>query len=349
MPKIDPNLDAYRIVAECLHRVRQLLRDALRVEHGDSLDEESIPAELRGYLTQRRAREASINWHLMDSCDLLDYAGFANIYDIIATNPGLMDRFASLAPDPNVLRIRFLELDTILNRIAYVRSVSDTEMGFLVSFDERLRRLPSESGQARGAARGGKEEAATTSPAAEPAKLPASSLQDASEPASPPRSKASEPPPGKEKEREKGKAIPPPVAAESAPKETGKAATGREKPAPAPVNGKDVQDALRDGNEPNVLSALYHEITALADGLWSQAAPAAPKVWEQVRESTWYQEHFASLGLKPVSDFYALVDEARDRLLAGTSRSDIQEFLKERNFAQVLLSLRELFKHHLTN
>ncbi|MGE5235456.1 MAG: hypothetical protein ACM3O7_03785 [Acidobacteriota bacterium] len=344
MPKLDLNLDAYRLVAECLFRIRHVLRDALHSAHGDAWDEAGIPPELHGHLSQRRAREASINWHLTDSCDLLDYAGFANIYDVIAANPELTGRFASLAPDPNVLRIRFLELDTILNRIAYVRSVSETEMGFLVSFDERLRRLASEAPDAR---RIDKER---------PASPPAQASARGPEPTVAPAQHAPTPVPkqpetgaSKERERDKGKAKEPtPAPAEEVSAKDSGRTTPRDK-ADAGTNGKAIEAALRDGDEGSLLSALYREITALADGLWSQAAPGPPKVWEQIRESDWYRAQFAKLGLKPVSDFYVLVDEARERLLAGTSRSDLQEFLKERNFAQVLLALRELFKHHLTN
>ncbi len=152
MPKIDINLDAYRLAAECLFRIRQLMRETLKAAHGDEWVQEGIPEELCEHLSSRRDREASINWHLSESADLLDYTGFANIYDIIAANEPLLVLFSSLAPDPNVLRIRFLELDTILNRIAYVRPVADTEMGFLVSFDERIRRLSAAPAGERSAA-----------------------------------------------------------------------------------------------------------------------------------------------------------------------------------------------------
>ena len=41
------------------------------------------------------------------------------------------------------VRIRFLELDTILNRIAYARPISESELGFLVTFADRLKKTAS--------------------------------------------------------------------------------------------------------------------------------------------------------------------------------------------------------------
>ncbi len=329
MAKLDLNLDAYRLIAECLHRIRQVLRDELQALHGDDWAEAGLPEELRENLSLRRSHEASINWHLSDSADLLDYAGFSNIYDVVASSPDILRRFASLAPDPNVLRIRFLELDTILNRIAFIRPVTDTEMGFLVSFDERLRKVASGPG---------------------PGERPARPASESPRPAPPPeKPTAAEPPVADERPARESKPSPK-AAAKSAPSEApAKPAPAPEKAREAPAADGAFEEALAAGKDPVILSSLYREITSLADGLWSHGAPAAPHVWEKVRESEWYKLHFAQFGLKPVSDFYALVEEARDRMLSGMSRSELQELLKERNFAQVLLSLRELFKQHLTN
>ncbi len=139
MKKPDINTDAYRLVGEALFRIRQLLRDGLRAIY-DEQWENGIPEERLGFLRQRRSHEASINWHLLDTSDVIDYAGFADLFEVVEANPQLQNLFTSLASDVSVLRIRFMELDTILNRIAYVREVADTEMSFLVSFEERLRK-----------------------------------------------------------------------------------------------------------------------------------------------------------------------------------------------------------------
>jgi len=63
-----------------------------------------------------------------------------------------------------------------------------------------------------------------------------------------------------------------------------------------------------------------------------------------VRESAWYETRFSALRLRVVSDFYDLLRNVQERMAAGTSRTDLHEFLKERNFAQLLMELREFFR-----
>ena len=100
MTKIDINLDAYHLSSESLLRIRQILRESLRAIHGKEWEVTGIPAELRDYLTQRHAREASINWHLSDAADILDFTGFVDLYDVIAANAQLLQRFLAWRPMP---------------------------------------------------------------------------------------------------------------------------------------------------------------------------------------------------------------------------------------------------------
>ena len=143
MTKLDTNLDACQMSSEILLRLRKIMRESLRAIHGKEWEATGIPDEIREYLTQRQAREASINWNLSDAVDILDFAGFLDLYEVMAANPQLLQRFLPLAPDASVLRIRFLELDTILNRIAYARPISESELGFLVTFEDRLKKTAS--------------------------------------------------------------------------------------------------------------------------------------------------------------------------------------------------------------
>ena len=328
MKKPDINTDAYRLVGECLFRIRHLLRDALRAIYGESW-ENGVPEERLGYLQQRRSREASNNWHLIDTSDVLDYAGFADLFEVIEANPQLQGLFSSLASDVNVLRIRFMELDTILTRIAYIREVADNEMNFLVTFDERIRKVVAAPKSFTPAPPGGNvRPARVTEPAAH-------GERKAEPPADKPA--AAPPTPTKEKKAEAAGRKP------AAPAPSPEVPETPEPEAAGPSN--DLVAALAEHKDGAVLLALYGEITAIADGLWNQSTPPFPAVWEKVRESEWYHQRFATLGLKSVSDFYGLVDVARDRLSGGASRAEMQELLKERNFAQILLALRELFRH----
>jgi hypothetical protein len=316
MSKLDTNLDACQMSSEILLRLRKIMRESLRAIHGEEWVATGIPEEIREYLTQRQAREASINWNLSDAVDILDFAGFLTLYEIMAATPQLLQRFLPLAPDASVLRIRFLELDTILNRIAYARPISEGELGFLVTFDERL-----------------KKTASAPAPAVEEVPAPA--------PVRPGRTAAAPAPPAKV-------APPPPPA--PAPR-GGAAAPLEPVPAPAaagPVGPQELDNAIKRNDNKVILTALYQEVTALADGLWNgSVASLQARTWEQVRESQWYHDRFTKLGLKPISDFFGLFDTAKEKMGTGTSRNDLQEFLKDHSFVQVLLALKDLFRQHM--
>lgn len=114
------------------------------------------------------------------------------------------------------------------------------------------------------------------------------------------------------------------------------------------VGPEDLDAATKRGETKIILTALYQEVTSLADGLWNGSLTTLqPRAWEKVRESPWYRDHFAKLGLKPISDFFGLFDTAKEKTISGASRTQLQDFLKEHNFVQVLLALKELFRQHM--
>jgi hypothetical protein len=336
MAKMDTNLDACRLSSEILLRLRKILREALNSLYGKNWEEAGIPAEIRDFLIQRQAREASINWNLSDTIDVLDFAGFLNLYEVIAANEFLVQRFLPLAPDPSVLRIRFLELDTILNRIAYARPISEGDLGFLVSFDERLRKTST-------AAATPDEVAAAK---ARPPKVPAPPPPAVEIPTPPPPKPAAPAPKPVAQETKRAPAPPPPPPPKPEPApEPAVEADAEAPPAAQEFGPKELEAALKRGDDRTILAALYREVTALADGLWNGAIQSQQaKTWEKARESQWYHDRFGKLGLKPISDFFGLFETAKEKTLAGTSKNDLQEFLKEHNFVQVLLALKSLFK-----
>ncbi|HVN75060.1 MAG TPA: hypothetical protein VMT19_02000 [Thermoanaerobaculaceae bacterium] len=351
MAKLDTNLDACQLSGEILLRLRKVIRDGLRASYGKKWDVDGIPSELREYLLQRQAREASINWNLSDSVDALDFAGYVNLYDIISANPSLLQRFLPLAPDAHVLRIRFLELDTILSRIGYCRPISEADLGLLVSFEDRLKKTASAPATAAS------DETAAPAPPHRPERRVAERRAPVPPPVAPP---AVEAPPEKKArpQVDEAPARRPQPEAEPAPPPPAPAPIAQEaepaRPAPpvvstAPLVGpQELETAVKRGDNKTVLTALYQEVTSLADGLWNGSVTSLQaRTWESVRESQWYRERFTKLGLKPISDFFGLFDTAKEKMLAGTSRAELQEFLKEHNFVQVLLALKELFKQHM--
>ncbi|MGD1149034.1 MAG: hypothetical protein ABR961_13915 [Thermoanaerobaculaceae bacterium] len=346
MTKLDTNLDACQLSGEILLRLRKIIREGLRNAYGKTWDATGIPGEIREFLTQRQAREASINWNLSDSLDVLDFAGYVNLYDIISATPHLLQRFLPLAPDAHVLRIRFLELDTILNRIAYCRPISEADLGLLVSVEDRLKKTTTTMPAA--------VEEGTAPPAPQPVPPAPEPPRAAAPKASPPEANAGSPAEAEAAPEPPPRVQPPtlqPAPPVPLPVPEEPAAEPPRTPPPAAaalVGPQELEKALKRGDNKTVLTALYQEVTSLADGLWNGAVTSLqPRTWETVRESQWYRERFAKLGLKPISDFFGLFDTAKEKMLAGTSRNELQEFLKDHSFVQVLLALKELFRQHM--
>jgi len=328
MTNLRTNLDTYRVIAETLELLRSLTRTVLERDYGNAWEAQAIPEPMRSFLEQRRDREATIQWRLPDSHDLLDFAGFENLSEIILACEPLAQAFATVSRDCDLLRARFLELDAIQNRIAYVRPVSDIELEFVVSFSERLRRVavPSVRSDAPRPAAAGRA----------PAAPPATPLQEAVEVSDPAE----------------------PAAAAGTGATVGQAPSGgtvtaapasdaERTPVVPHVGTKELEKALSDGHDDQILAALYAEVTKVAEALWSETAALSTPAWDRVREASWYEKSFSKLGLKPLSDFYDLHRQVGRRLADGASRTDVQEMLQERRFGEVLMALRELFRKHL--
>jgi len=315
MTRLERNFDAYRLCAESLVRLRSFLRQELGRGSGATDDSLPLPDDLRSFLLQRQVREQGIHWGIGESADLLDYAGFANLFDVIAAHEALAQRFSLLAADINLLRSRFLELDTVMNRVAFVRPVSDTELEFLAGFDDRLRRLLSTKPE--------QVEAPVTTPAPAPP-------QPRPEPASPGAGSSSRR-----------------VSTSGAKDDTAPRREAQKPASPPPPPRMDLEQILAAEDDTAILTALYQEITVVAEGLWAGGTPPLPRVFERVRESEWYRVHFVPLGLKPLSDFYDIAQDAKERLLSGVSRNQVQAFLEERNFAPLLMNLRDFFRRNL--
>lgn len=334
----DFNLEAYRIIHDTLNRIRAVLREALEQLHGRGWEAAVEPMDRRTFLMQRRDREMSINWRRTRTDDLLMYGNFSDLYEFVVADKRLLQRFAGVASDPEVLRLRFLEVDAIFSRVAYARPISESEMELLINFDERLRRL----GDSQGAGTTDAEVPIESPPAAPPPHRPVSAASAAPPP--PPARVEAQPAP-------KASASPPPREPSPAPASAPAPAEAGGAPlplaAPASISPSRLRQALQEGDDTVVLAALYGEVTSIADGLWSDSSCPIPRLWEIVRESTWYSEKFTALRLRPLSDFYELTASAREKLLAGTSRKQLQDFLKEHNFAQILLALRDLFRARL--
>jgi hypothetical protein len=382
MEWLEQNIDAYRIVSEILGQLRLTIRQRLELVHGEQWYQKGMPPTVYKRLVAAKEREKSIDWYEGQYQELLDYAVFADLIEILENNPDLFPAFLRLAPSTALLNARFLELDVMRAKLGRARPISETELSFLGTFHLRFRKAAQEA----------EEEKIDPSPVVPPTNE-AATEPTSSEPASIPEPPSATPPQGPAQvtaesgrevesetptpEIEDVEAPDPPIeddipsdvfreeeaipanAAEiqaapaDGPAEVDEAKaedeTAGDTPGPVDEDSKTtrlnkLEEALASDDHPTILRALYREVTGIAEGVWSSEITPAPLVWEQVTASDWYERNFSRLGLQPLSVFYEVTAKVDSKVRSGAERPELQEFLKEINFAKTLLALRDMFQ-----
>jgi hypothetical protein len=111
----------------------------------------------------------------------------------------------------------------------------------------------------------------------------------------------------------------------------------------------DIDALLERGDDRGIVEALYHEILDLSESLMSSAGSRRPKIWEKVSESDWYGRRFSALGMRPLSDYYGLYQTASERLRAGATKAQLQDFLQAHSYPQVVLAMGAFFQQQRGN
>ncbi|MEE4272240.1 MAG: hypothetical protein V2I67_11225 [Thermoanaerobaculales bacterium] len=349
---IDQNLDAYRVIAEILTDLRPLVRERLEAAHGKEWFRDGIPEAIFEHLIENKEEEASIDWYENRYQEVISYAVFPDLFEIIIANPGLFEPIMKLAPSASLLNTRFLELEVMRSKIGRARQISEAEINFLTSFHLRFRRavqellgeeeIPSVDKPAPGADEADVEiEVPDPGQAEEQTKevpptddSPTQPSSGGRGPARPPMRKAAasaEPEPEPEPETE-GAAEEKPSDDTPTPK--------RETPAAA------VKRALEAGDEQVILRELYREVTGIAEVIWTTNEIPTTGIWDRVSRTPWYETNFGKLELRPLSDFYELISQVRKKRQAGADKSEIQSFLNDSKFATILLALRDMFQQN---
>lgn len=409
MTWLEQNIDAYRIVSEILGDLRRAIREGLEATYGEAWYRDGLPKEVFERLVSAKEREKSIDWYEGQYQQIMDYAVFADLVEILEHNADHFEELMALAPSPALLQARFVELDVMRAKLGRARPISETELSFLGTFHLRFRKAIGEI-PVHETVRS--EEPPADEPAAEqptprrratdrppqqepvqppPGRTPGSP-ESASPEAEPPTVETPDPaeaPPTSEKVQQVVERVVQPTANEKvsdedvteteeeaprkAPRRAVQSSTtpapvaDEEKPAPdteevrtpqsvddgddedAPtartaVGPKKLAVALENEDHRTVLRELYREVTTIAEGVWSSEVTPAPLVWEQVTASDWYKDNFSRLGLQALSVFYEVTGNVEQMAREGATKKQLQEFLKESNFAKTLLALRDMFQ-----
>jgi outer membrane biosynthesis protein TonB len=307
----------------------------------------------------------------------MDYAVFADLIEILEHSPESFPSFMGLAPSTALLNARFLELDVMRAKLGRARPISETELSFLGTFHLRFRKAaqearedvvdapPPPSEQPKGeAVQDTPEEEVVGAPEPEPEPTPEAEEEPAPVASARPQravqtdvETAATSEAARERSEERVKTaskaeddIPTNVLRDDV-AEAAQVADEAPPQSRGPVDEisktigpKKLDEALATNDHRTVLRELYREVTAIAEGVWSSEVTPAPLVWEQVTSSDWYERNFSRLGLQPLSVFYEVTAKVDKKVRAGAERKELQDFLKETNFAKTLLSLRDMFQ-----
>jgi hypothetical protein len=368
MEWLEQNLDAYRIIAEILNDLREVLREELEAIHGKTWYKIGLPDGLLERLIEIKEEEKAIDWYESEYQQIMTYAVFPDLLEILEHGGDSFPHIMRLAPTTALLHARFLELEVMRSKLGRARPISDTELAFLGTFHLRFRKAIDEfrsQGPARREAAAAGESPPVPEEAAAGPKAVSESAAPAAEPAAttgPPQRGAQTP--GEETEEESPilddsdalgamadedtSAKEPQGEEEGEGEGEGEGEQEEEKEAeePAELEADALEAALEEGNNRVILRALYQEVTNTAESIWGKDVLPASRVWNKVSTSSWYEENFSPLGLRAVSDYYEIISKVDDRMRSGVAKEELQEYLKDSNFAQILLALRDMFQRN---
>lgn len=328
---------------------------------------EGLPSDVFRRLVVRKENETPLDRFSGDYEELMTYANFRDLADIIVGNQVLKDRLTVLEPrDGASLLDRLHELEEMRRSISSSSPAGDDDAAKLETYFDEFRaaikrgrpsapepppQMPvtppepveteSDGGEETLESIFGEKKSPSPAPTPRPGRLvvkvSSSGLRNAVERAeSPPKSSL----PSK---------TPPSVADEVGSIETPVTdVSAHPRPGDSSVKGpveeaERVERALRDGDDAVILKALHVEVTEIADGMLRRDPKHGHPVWEVVGRRGWLEEHRDEFELDPLEGFYSLADTFLDTFANEAKSSELKELLAEAGFSKMLLELREMF------
>lgn len=325
---------------------------------------EGLPSDVFRRLVVRKENETPLDRFSGDYEELMTYANFRDLADIIVGNAVLKDRLTILEPrDGASLLDRLHELEEIRRTISTGGRPGGDDV-------ERLQKYFDEF---RSAIKGRKSAPTPTAPRKIPEPTPAvevkaeeETLESIFEPdgSSTP---APAPRPGRlvvkvsssglrnaadGQAAETTPQVEPPspsVASEVGSMETPvtEVSTGTPRAEEAEKGlveeAEGLELALREDNPSAILRALHVEVTEIADGMLRRDPKHGHFVWEQVRRRGWFEANREEFALDPLIGFYELADSFLDAYASGGKSSELKAILADAGFSKMLLELREMF------
>ena len=333
---------------------------------------EGLPSDVFRRLVVRKENETPLDRFSGDYEELMTYADFRDLADIIVGNDALKDRLTILEPqDGTSLLDRLSELEDMRRKVVKDEAASGEQTDKLSRYFDEFRSAikrgrkpadpPAESGPV------------SPPPEVQPVKPPTpdhgdetlESIFETDEEPPPPPSK---PRPGRlvvkvssgglrdagKKADEDVETEPPPATVPSPADGVGAMNTPvthvstRQSPGGAPDLGpveeaEGLERALRGEDHAAILKALHVEVTEIADGMLRRDPKQGHIAWAHVNRRGWFEAHREEFGLDPLVGFYELAEGFLEAFSAGAKSSDLKAMLADAGFSKLLLELREMF------
>jgi hypothetical protein len=330
---------------------------------GDLWYREGLPSDVFRRLVVRKENETPLDRFSGDYEELMTYANFRDLADIVVGNEALRQRLTILEPrDGGSLLDRLNELEAIRKSISTNKRASADEVARLERYFEEFRSAIKRAKQPGDEAARRARPAATTAPGGSRAEETLDSIFDEE---APPPAKSR---PGrlvvkisadgkrsaKKSQSRPAKPSPPPQE----PPLTVASTVGLETPVtevstrPGPVDrrpqgpveeAEGLELALRSDDDAVILKALHVEVTEIADGMLRREPKQGHPVWEGVHRRGWFASHRDEFELGPLEAFYRLADDFLEAYSTGAKSSDLKAMLAEASFSKMLLEMREMF------
>lgn len=327
---------------------------------------EGLPSDVFRRLVVRKENETPLDRFSGDYEELMTYANFRDLADIIVGNHALKERLTILEPrDGASLLDRLHELEEMRRSIASNRPASEEDAAKLESYFEDFR-AALKGGKPPAREPSGRRSAPTPSktefspeeetlesifeeeeepepPAPKPrpgrlvVKVSAGGMRQAAAPAESPPEIDSSPDPLQTIAGDYGSAETPVTDVSTRPRADEPESRG-------PVEEVEgIERSIRDEDDPAILKALHVEVTEIADGMLRRDPKHGHVVWEKVRGQGWFEAKLEEYELVPLETFYRLSDTFLEAFASGAKSSELKAILADAGFSKMLLAMREMF------
>ena len=363
-----PAIDAKRILNDLLVNFRRIVHRGLVNYSGELWYREGLPSDVFRRLVVRKENETPLDRFSGDYEELMTYANFRDLADIIVGNDVLKERLTVLEPrDGASLLDRLHELEEMRRAATSSSPISDQDQANLARYFDEFRNAVK-----RGSRPHDDPKPSVTRRAPKPPSPPTAEEEtlesifgDEEPPADPrpsPRGRLvvkvssgglRDGAPATEDQTGRPRPEPPPPASVSVADEVGSVETPVTDVSSRPGGGDDggglidelekIERALRDDDDSAVLKALHVEVTEIADGMLRRDPKQGHLVWQLVGRHGWFERRKEQYGLQPLEDFYRLADDFLEAFSSDAKSSDLKNMLSEAGFSRMLLDMREMF------